>query len=100
MFEAINFLSDIRRMVLGPLIARRHGRAQNAVRRVEAIDPDLATRMQATVPLYDREQAWSALFAALELYLELRADALPPAINTAAERAVRVWIEAERKSGR
>jgi hypothetical protein len=100
LFEAINFLGDIRKIVLGPLIARRRGRPQNAVRRVETTDPDLAARLQATVAPYDREKAWSALFAALELYLELRTDAPPPEINATAERAVREWIGAERKSSR
>lgn len=98
LFEAINFLADLRRMVLGPLAARRNGRDQNAIRRIEAIDPDFAARLHATLSLYDREQAWSALFAAMDLYLELRADAPPARLDAAAQEAVRAWIAAERAS--
>ncbi|MCE9523420.1 MAG: nucleotidyltransferase domain-containing protein [Alphaproteobacteria bacterium] len=100
LFEALNFLADIRRMVLGPLAARRKGRDQNAIRRIETIDPDFASRLQATASLYDSEQAWSALFAAIDLYLELRADKPPSIIHASAEQAVRTWIAEERKARR
>lgn len=98
LFEALNFLSDLRKLVLGPLAARRHGRDQNAIRKIEMIAPAIAARLNATVSLYDREQLWSALFAAIDLYLDLRADALPPTIHSTAERAVRQWIAEERNS--
>jgi hypothetical protein len=99
LFEALNFLSDLRRLVFGPLAARRHGRDQNAIRRIEVVAPVFAARLHATVSHCDREQLWSALSAAIDLYLELRTDAVPPKIHSATESAVRQWITDERKTG-
>jgi predicted nucleotidyltransferase len=96
LYEALNFMADIRKMVLGPLAARRHDRNQNAVRRIETIAPALAERLHATVTLRDRDQLWTALSAAIDLYLELRADAPPPLLHAKAERAVREWIATQR----
>ena len=97
LFEALGFLADVRKLVLGPLLARRHGRNQREIRRIETLDPEFAARMRATICGLDRDEAWAALHAAMTLYVELRADALPPTLHVKAERAVRAWIEAQRR---
>jgi predicted nucleotidyltransferase len=97
LFEALGFLADVRKLVLGPLLARRHGRDQREVRRIEALDPEFAARMRATVSGLDRDEAWAALDAAMALYVDLRADTPPPTPHANAERVVRAWIEAQRR---
>ena len=96
LFEALGFLADVRKLVLGPLAARRHGRNQREVRRIEEIDPAFAARLRATIAAHDRKAAWSALDAAIALYLDLRADQPPASLKIDVERAVRAWIAAER----
>ncbi len=96
LFEALGFLADIRGTVLGPLAARRRGRNQREVRRIESADPAFAERLRATLATYDHASAWSALGAAIDLYVDLRRDEPPPHPNADAERAVRAWIAAER----
>ena len=94
LFEALGFLSDIRSMVLGPLAARRQGRHQRAVRRVEQFDPAFAGQLQATLANYDTQDIWRALEACMDLYCDLRRDLPPPVPRVAAEVAVRTWIGA------
>jgi predicted nucleotidyltransferase len=99
LFEAMGFLADIRRMVLGPLAARRRGRNQREIRRIEQADPEFALRLNATVASANSDQLWSALNAAIELYCDLRDDNPPADPRMAAEQVVRSWIAAESTRG-
>lgn len=78
LLEALGFLSDIRGMVLGPLAARRRGRHQRAIRRVEQLDPAFANRLNATLATDDTQDIWRALEACMKLYCDLRCDQPPP----------------------
>lgn len=95
LFEALGFLADIRRMVLGPLAARRQRRDQREIRRIEQLDPGFATRLQATLATYDTDDIWRALKACIDLYSELRQDQPPASPRTSAELAVRDWVSRE-----
>ena len=97
LFEALGFLGDIRSMVLGPLAARRHDRNQRAIRRIEQLDPDFATRLQSTLAGYDTDEIWRALQACVDLYCDLRADQPPPTPRNSAEHAVRTWVASMQK---
>lgn len=100
LLEAVGFLGDVRRMVLGPLAARRRGQNQREIRRVEQADPEFALRLNSTVALPNAGELWSALNAAIDLYCDLRRDQLPSIRNNDAERAVRSWIAIERTKGK
>jgi hypothetical protein len=92
LFEALGFLADIRRMVLGPLAARRQSRNQREVRRIEQLDPAFARKLRSTLASYDTREAWRALDACVVLYCELRSDEPPATPRTSAEHAVRTWL--------
>jgi hypothetical protein len=99
LLEAVGFFGDVRRMVLGPLAARRRGQNQREIRRVEQVDPKFALRLNATVTSSNADELWLALSAAIDLYCDLRRDQPPSNPNVAAERAVRSWIATERVKG-
>lgn len=99
LLEAVGFLGDVRRMVLGPLAARRRGQNQREMRRVEQADPGFAKRLSATVAPPNTDELWAAVNAAIDLYCDLRRDHLPPNLKTDAERAVRAWIATESTKG-
>lgn len=100
LLEAVGFLGDVRRMVLGPLAARRRGQNQREMRRVEQADPNFAERLGATVAPPNAGALWSALSVAVDLYCDLRRDQPPPLPKSDAERAVRSWIAFERAKGK
>lgn len=77
LFEAIGMLAFFREQVLGPMLHRRAGRPQRGVRRVEAFGLDQTRQLAATIARHDREAVKASLVAAIELYLELRADDPP-----------------------
>jgi predicted nucleotidyltransferase len=100
LLEAVDFLAHVRRMVLGPLAARRRGHNQREMRRVEQVDPTFAAQLHATVAPPNAAELWSALSAAIAIYSDLRRDQPPPYPKAEAERAVRSWIAVERTKGK
>jgi hypothetical protein len=77
LFEAVGMLAFFRDQVLGPMLHRRGGRPQRGVRRIEAYKLDDTGRLAATVARHDLASVKAGLVAAVELYLELRADEPP-----------------------
>lgn len=74
LFEVLSVLSDLRSLVLGPLAALRAGERPRGVRRLEAVAPDDARALQATIGAYDRAAAAQALLACAALYREWMAS--------------------------
>lgn len=72
LFEAVDFLAFLRFKVLGPLVLLEAGAQPTGVRRVETAAPARALQLQTTVASYDRESCIRCLYAAVELYRELR----------------------------
>lgn len=72
LFEAVDFLAFLRSQVLGPLILVEAGAQPAGVRRVETAAPSRASELQATVAAYDRHSCIRCLYAAADLYRELR----------------------------
>jgi predicted nucleotidyltransferase len=72
LFEVINFLNYLREAVLAPLITHRIGAPARGVRHLEALAPDEATALRATVCGYDQNEAGQALLATVELYRRWR----------------------------
>jgi predicted nucleotidyltransferase len=77
LFEAISMLAFFRDQVLGPMLHRRAGRPQRGMRRIEAYRHDETEQLAATVARHDLGSVKVSLVAAIELYLELRADEPP-----------------------
>ncbi|HEV2566869.1 MAG TPA: hypothetical protein VGU19_17475 [Microvirga sp.] len=77
LFEAIGMLAFFRDQVLGPMLYRRAGRPQRGVRRIEAHGLDGTGRLAATIARHDLASVKAGLVAAIDLYLDLRADAPP-----------------------
>jgi hypothetical protein len=76
-FEAISMLAFLREQILGPMLARRAGKMQRGVRRIEELGDWAVARLLATTPGHSAEAIYEALEAAVSLYLDLRADAPP-----------------------
>lgn len=82
LFEAIGMLAYLREQVLGPLLHRRAGALPRGVRRIEGLAARDA-RLARTVARLERASVRDALLAAIDLYLDLRADQ-PPQVPVAA----------------
>jgi hypothetical protein len=77
LFEAVGMLAFFRDQVLGPMLHRRAGRPQRGVRRIEAYKLDDTGQLAATAARHDLASVKAGLVAAVDLYLELRADEPP-----------------------
>jgi hypothetical protein len=73
LFECLDALTQIRSLVLGPLLAVRHGRRPQGVRRLEQYAPESAA-LERTLGDHTAAGCTEALRATIELYRELRAD--------------------------
>lgn len=93
LFEVIDMLAFLRGQVLGPLAMRRVGADQRGVRRIEAIAPDLATAMAATVGSHSVKACGTALRNAIRLYMDLRQDCLPMNYHPENEAEVLAYVE-------
>lgn len=78
--EALDFLSAVRRLVLGPLVLQHAGARPDGVRRVERLDPALVGRLRSTVAACDPASCYRALEEAVALYREYRAVLAPAAL--------------------
>ncbi|QHL92070.1 nucleotidyltransferase domain-containing protein (plasmid) [Sphingomonas changnyeongensis] len=77
LFEAVGMLSFFREQVLGPMLYRRAGLPQRGVRRIEMLGLDGDKALASTAPQLEAASVRAALLSALNLYLQLRADAPP-----------------------
>lgn len=77
LFEAVGILAFFREQVLGPMLHRRAGRPQRAVRRMELMDSQASEQLARTVATHDAVSIRAALLAAIDLYVDLRSDELP-----------------------
>lgn len=91
LFEALDFLSALRSMVLGPLILREAGARAAGVRRIETIAPSRAEELKRTVGAHDAADCRRALQACVELYRSLRGAAVQR--NAAAEAAALRFLD-------
>lgn len=73
LFECLDGLAQLRRFVLGPLLAVRHGRRPQGVRRLEQYAPESAA-LASTIGGHSRAGCVAALRATIELYRDLRTD--------------------------
>lgn len=71
-FEAIGCLSFLRERVLSPLALWHGGKPVRGIRRVEQYLPEFCTRLQKTLPSYNRKSCFEALHATVEIYRDLR----------------------------
>jgi hypothetical protein len=72
LFEVIDFLGFLRRVVLGPLAAVADGSRPNGVRRLERSAPTALADLKRTIALHDHASCVAALRAAIALYRTLR----------------------------
>lgn len=93
LFEALGMLAFFRDQVLGPTLHRRAGRPQRGVRRIEAVDAAASSRLAATVATHDAAAVRQAYAAAIDLYLELRADRPPQHEVGQMPRALRQYLD-------
>ncbi len=92
LFEANDMLAFMRSQVLGPMLARNHGRRQRGVRRVEFEAPEQVEELATTIARYEAADCWRALQATVELYRRYRLPHLPRNLNPEAEAAVCAYI--------
>lgn len=90
LFEAIDFLSALRSIVLGPMGLRRAGARPQGVRKIEIIAPAFAKDLQRTVARYDAGDCLRALRACVEIYRALREEQT----ESDAERAAMKYLSA------
>ena len=72
LFEVIDFLGFLRRVVLGPLTAVANGARPNGVRRLERSAASALDDLRRTVATHDRGSCVAAMRAAIGLYRTLR----------------------------
>jgi predicted nucleotidyltransferase len=95
-FEALDFLSYVRVTITAPLLQIRNGKLPRGLRKVEFNfnKHDLAT-LADTVPKYERDSIYDALYNTIRLYQELRKDLFPPRIllRTETERKTLQFLD-------
>src|SRR6185503_3942643 len=96
LLEAVDSLSWLRKLALGPLALQRGSARPDGVRRVEELPPSAASTLFATVATYDPSSCYRALTMAIALYREQRAAVGLRSLvrrSTAEEESVR-YLEA------
>lgn len=74
-FEALDFLSYIRMMVLAPLLQIKNGNLPRALRKVETkLSTEYFESLKSTVASYDKASIFHALGNSIALYRSLRKD--------------------------
>ena len=90
LFEALDGLTFLRNVVLGPLALQKAGAQPSGVRHLEQEAPDFAAKLRDTVARYDARDLLRALGAVIALYRALGGGA-PQA--SPAERAALRYME-------
>ncbi|WP_127132556.1 aminoglycoside 6-adenylyltransferase [Pseudoflavitalea rhizosphaerae] len=74
-FEAIDFLSAIRNMVLGPLLLISQGQLPRGVRKLEKYLPESTLQqLKCTLATHDRVSILKAIHTCIEMYRDLRSN--------------------------
>ncbi|MCG3128616.1 MAG: hypothetical protein CHACPFDD_03505 [Phycisphaerae bacterium] len=94
LFEALDGLAALRRLVLGPLALAACGAAPYGVRRIEWHVPEFAQQLRQTVADYDASSCSRALEAVADLYVRLRDEHPAPGLirREAAQAASRAYL--------
>src|SRR5687768_6108731 len=91
LFEALDFLSFIRMVVLGPLLQAKNGDLPRGVRKVEMnLAADDLNKLKLTIAAYEQASIIAALEASIELYHELRQRLFPKEVKKRAETELKV----------
>lgn len=96
-FEAVEFLSFIRTVVLSPLALKQHGLTPSGVRKIEERLPEFAEQLKETVTKPDKNSLILAFDKCIKLYLELRIHK-QVIENTAAENMCIEYFKNELKN--
>lgn len=89
-FEAIDFLSAIRNMVLGPLLLISQGQLPRGVRKLEKHLPESTLQhLKGTLATHDRASILKAIYKCIELYRDLRSNLY--------DNDIQLQIETEKK---
>jgi hypothetical protein len=96
LLEAVDFLSALRKFVLGPLALQSGGARPDGVRRIEELPPSAVSTLSATVATYDPSSCYRALLMAIALYRDQRAVLAPASIvyRSAAEAESVLYLRA------
>lgn len=71
-FEAIEFISFMRQVVIGPLILMKNGKLPRGVRKIEFDAPEDIPQLLKTIPTYSVQSCIAALQVIIKLYIDLR----------------------------
>lgn len=74
LFEVVNFLSFLRKTVLGPLMLMKNNMLPRGVRRIENDAPEFTEKLKRTVAIHEKKSCYDAIISAISLYLDLRQD--------------------------
>lgn len=93
-FEAIEFMSFMRQVVIGPLILMRNGKLPRGVRRIESDAPKDLPLLLETIPTHSAESCIEALRVIIKLYTDLREYHAPTEliIRTEAEKYSKEYV--------
>jgi hypothetical protein len=94
-FEAMDFLSFVRNVVLGPMLHLKKGGLPRGVRRIETMaDPADLESLRNTIARPDRDSLLDSLWACIRLYNELRNALAPISVQRrdAAQMAVQNYL--------
>lgn len=91
LFEALDFLSFIRMVVLGPLLQVKNDELPRGVRKLEMnLDAGDLNKLKLTAASYEQVSIIAAVETAIELYRELRRHLFAQEINRQAETELKV----------
>ncbi len=91
LFEAMDSLSFLRVVVLGPLIQVKNGDRPRGVRKVEMnLTPDDLSKLKLTIAVYEQASIIAALQASIKLYRDLRQHLFSEEIKMQAETELKV----------
>jgi hypothetical protein len=93
-FQAIHNLDNMRKLILGPLIAIVYRQKVSNLRRIEQRFPDWIADLRRTVASYDREECFSAVQFSVNLYLLLRSTYLGVDNDSRIAIAIKDWLDA------
>ena len=95
-FEALDFLSFLRFIVLGPLLHTKHGNLPRGVRKVETqLSENDFQKLKGTIAIHDKQSLLNAVSKAILIYKDLRRELFDPTIicHHQAEKKVMEFYE-------
>lgn len=94
LFEVLDALAFLRRLVLGPLALMSQGACPSGVRKLEIYAPPYVDDLKGTVATHDRRACVAALRVAVKMYRDLRSKVGNESlvVNPAAEEAAMAYL--------